>query len=346
MSGMDTLADDPRARVRTVVGREFGVRLVELEPVTGGLDHGARVWFATDASGGGWSVKASERDGRFGLALAAALGDEGITGIAAPRRAGDGRPWAEDSGSLVSLAPWIVGDDAVDSGEDALSWEEFGAVLRSVHDADPPAGATPTRRGIRRVHRPPAALLAEVDERVAIDEHPVWREHRDRLHALARAERRLKRSRVPTSRVPVHGDPHPGNVVIDENGRPWLIDFDDATVAPREVDLLLVELGVIFARPITELQRRAFRAGYGETLIDDERIARFGCVRAIEDVATTVLRTVDAPEEAQHELLDGQLGPHGLVSLVETALDRLGHSSPPHPQHSQHSQHLQQKDRS
>jgi spectinomycin phosphotransferase len=321
MGGMDTI-DERSAWVRTVVERDFGVRLVDFLPIIGGLDHGAQVWFATDDAGAPWSVKASRRDGRFGLTLASALGDARAPGIAAPTRARDGRPWTEDSGLLVSLAPWIVGDDAVDSGEDALPWEEFGAVLRGVHDSAPPAGTVPPRRGIRRAQRPPAALLAEVDEHLTP-------ELRDRLHALARAERRLKRSRLPTARVPVHGDPHPGNVVIDAHGSPWLIDFDEATVAPREVDLLLVELGVIFARPITDAQRRAFRAGYGETLIDDERIARFGCVRAVEDVAATVLRSL-AParttteEEERRALLEGQLGQHGLVSLVETALDRLG----------------------
>ncbi|NQX05077.1 aminoglycoside phosphotransferase family protein [Rathayibacter sp. VKM Ac-2856] len=314
---MDTI-DERSDRAQSVVRRDFGVELVALEPVIGGLDHGAQVWFATDDAGAPWSVKASRRDGRFGLALASALGDAQRNGVAAPHRARDGRPWTEDSGLLVSLAPWIVGEDAVDAGEDALPWEEFGAVLRGVHDSAPPADAVPPRRGIRRAQRPPAELLAEIDQHL----DP---ELRDRLHALARAERRLKRARTPAARVPVHGDPHPGNVVIDEHGSPWLIDFDEATVAPREVDLLLIELGVIFARPITDAQRRAFRAGYGETLIDDERIARFGCVRAVEDVTSTVLRSLDpAQEEEQRELLAGQIGPHGLVSLVETALDRLG----------------------
>ncbi|QHC57493.1 aminoglycoside phosphotransferase family protein [Rathayibacter sp. VKM Ac-2760] len=314
---MDTI-DERSAWARSVVERDFGVRLVDFLPIIGGLDHGAQVWFATDDTGAPWSLKASQRDGRFGLALAAALGDAQVTGIAAPHRARDGRPWTEDSGLLLSLAPWIVGDDAVDSGEDALSWSEFGAVLRAVHDSEPPAGAVPPRRGIRRAQRPPAELLAEVDEHLAPDT-------RDRLHALARAERRLKRTRTPTARVPVHGDPHPGNVVIDGQRHPWLIDFDEAAIAPREVDLHLVELGVIYSRPITDAQRRAFRAGYGESLIDDERIIRFGCVRAIEDAASTVLRALDpAQQEQHHELLAGQLGPHGLVSLVETALDRLG----------------------
>lgn len=220
-----------------------------------------------------------------------------------------------------------------------------------MHDAEPPTLAPPVRRGIRRVRRPLADLLAETDER--IDAQPesrprltaLWRANRSRLDALADAERRLKRARTPTSRVPLHGDPHPGNVVIDESGRPWLIDFDEATVAPREADLLLIELGVIYSRPISDVQRSAFRAGYGEALIDDERIVRFGCVRAVEDVAATVALALADPEPEEREaapvpasrlgraasalpvptpldLLAGQLGPHGLVSLVETALRR------------------------
>ncbi|PPH81781.1 hypothetical protein C5C82_16285 [Rathayibacter sp. AY1D5] len=350
MSGMDTI-EEAGAWARDLVRREFGIGLVDLEPVVGGLDHGARVWCAADGSGALWSVKASARDGRFGLALSASLGESGVPGVAAPHRASDGRPWAEDRGLRVSVAPWILGEDAVDSGEDALDWEGFGAVLRSVHDAEPPTLAPPVRRGIRRVRRPLADLLAETDER--IDAQPesrplltaLWRGNRSRLDALAGAERRLKRARTPTSRVPLHGDPHPGNVVIDESGRPWLIDFDEATVAPREADLLLIELGVIYSRPISDVQRSAFRAGYGEALIDDERIVRFGCVRAVEDVAATVALALADPEPEEREaasvpasrlgraalalpvptpldLLVGQLGPHGLVSLVETALRR------------------------
>ena len=318
------------AAVDEQVRRRFGVAIARLEPVTGGLDDRARVWCATDDSGALWSVKATRRDGRFGLSLAASLADAGVPGVIAPLRADDGRPWTEDDGVLVSVAPWILGEDAVDSGPDALSWEGLGVVLRAVHDSEPPAGA-PVRRGIRRADAPPLARLADLDERMhAVQDHAVarlWRAHRPRLEALARAERRLKRERTPTTRVPLHGDPHPGNVVIGVDGRPWLIDFDEATVAPREVDLLLIELGVIFSQPISDEQRRAFRSGYGATAIDDSRIARFGCVRAIEDAAATAHAALDSedPGEARESLesLEGQLGPHGLVSLVETALDRL-----------------------
>ncbi|PPG56036.1 hypothetical protein C5C69_16480, partial [Rathayibacter sp. AY1C7] len=202
---MDTI-EEAGAWARALVRREFGVGLVDLEPVVGGLDHGARVWCAADGSGALWSVKASARDGRFGLALSASLGEAGVPGVAAPHRASDGRPWVEDRGLRVSVAPWILGEDAVDSGEDALDWEGFGAVLRSVHDAEPPTLAPPVRRGIRRVRRPLADLLAETDERIDAQPEPrprltaLWRANRSRLDALAGSERRLKRARTPTSR--------------------------------------------------------------------------------------------------------------------------------------------------
>jgi len=326
MTGMSILEAAVDDRVR----RKFGVPITALEPVTGGLDDRARVWCAVDDSGALWSVKASRRDGRFGLSLAASLADAGVPGVIAPLRAADGSPWSEDDGVLVSVAPWILGEDAVDSGPDALSWEGLGVVLRAVHDSAPPAG-TPVRRGIRRAGAPPTARLETLDERMrdAPDDETtrLWRAHRPRLEALARAERRLKRERTPTARVPLHGDPHPGNVVIGTDGRPWLIDFDEATVAPREVDLLLIELGVIFSQPITDEQRSSFRSGYGEAALDDARIARFGCVRAIEDATATARAALDseAPTDRRElvESLEGQLGPHGLVSLVEHALDRL-----------------------
>ena len=57
MGGMDTI-DERSAWVRTVVERDFGVRLVDFLPIIGGLDHGAQVWFATDVAGAPWSVKA------------------------------------------------------------------------------------------------------------------------------------------------------------------------------------------------------------------------------------------------------------------------------------------------
>jgi spectinomycin phosphotransferase len=326
----------------------FGVRVVGMEAVEGGLDPSAALWRATDSAGDEWTIKVTRRDVRFGLLVADAVAGGNTPGIAVPRRGPDGLPWVEHNGSILSMAPWIPGLDATDSATSPSHWEEFGRTLRRVHDHRMPAAARPGRRGIRRTGKSPRKLLAEIDllfsgrfpsgeapdgdaggGSAADDWEALWLANRHRVVSLVRLERRLKGRRGATERVPVHGDPHIGNLIIDEAGQSWLIDFDEASIAPREVDLMLVELGVIFSAPITDVQRRSFRAGYGDDfVIDEDRILRFGCVRAVEDIAATVRLLVDADPVSRGVpggvgraeaagTLASLFGPAGLMALVE-----------------------------
>jgi len=316
---------------------EWGLDVVDELLVVGGLDPDAAVWQVRDRSGDEWAVKATRRDCRFGLALAAALGPDSGVVAPLPTRAGD--HWAEHDGLLVSVAPWILGDDAAEDGRglDLHQWAELGAVVRRVHDQPPPSSVAPLRAGVKRTGRRARVRLRDLDARFvgagrAAGADPelaeLWHRHRDRLRQLETTALHLKEARGETTRVSCHGDPHLGNVVVDPAGRPWLIDLDEATVAPREVDLVLVELGVLPGLPVEPEHRTAFRAGYGDDVqLDDDRITRFGCVRALEDV-TAVFSALEGAHSAQRDAdlvgvragLDDLLGPRGLVSLVEERL--------------------------
>lgn len=322
--------------VAPVVRSQFDVPIVSLAPVIGGWDEDAAVWDGLDENGRRWAVKTSRRDITFGLAVASSLAEEGTLGIVAPLRACDGRPWAESGGAIVTVAPWVDGLDASDLGTEDVDWERFGGTLRAIHDHPAPPRPRPVRRGIRRSRRSMAALIDGLDRRFDVDTisapgvdalRATWRSARGRVDALAAAERLLKRRRTAVSRVTLHGDPHLGNVVLDSAGGPWLIDFDESTVAPREVDLMLIELGVLFSLPISDEQRCRFRAGYGsDAPVDEERLARFGAVRAIEDLVWTLHRALDDDPRAPagyDETLDGMLGPAGQMAAVERALERL-----------------------
>jgi spectinomycin phosphotransferase len=304
--------------IEVLVRRDFGVDVASVVDLEGGLDPEARLWRAMDADGGDWVVKATRRDVRFGLLLTDSLAARGLAGVGGPRRGPTGLPWTESDGMLVSIVPWIPGADAVTTATSLHQWRELGQTLRAVHDHPAPTAVRAERRGIRRSRESPRELVAAVDERLADGAvADSWRENRPRIENLLRLERRLKSERSTAQRVAVHGDPHLGNVIVDESGHPWLIDFDQAAVAPREVDLMLVELGVNFRRPIDDSQREAFRAGYGETAIDDERILRFGCVRAVEDLAATMHDLLDADSLDSRDMLAGLVGPWGLMALVE-----------------------------
>ena len=324
------LPDEVLAAVRD----GFGIRPVATQPITGGLS-GSRVWQVRDDTAELWTVKTGPASTRFGLQLMADAAASGLPGLLAPRSTSIGRPWVRLEDRVVSVMPWIVGADAFVVGLGAEQWRALGAALGTVHASAAPVAPRPARRGIRRIGRSGMIQLACVDEVIARQYgRPsdlergylarIWSEHRRRIDRLARVDRRLKAERMPAARVPCHGDPHIGNVVLDEAGQPWLIDFDDATIAPREVDLVLIELGVIFSQPITDADRRAFYDGYGPIDLDQDRITRFGCVRAIEDVCTTMIELAETadPERtrALSAVLDGILGQQGLVALVEARL--------------------------
>ncbi|MET4053572.1 spectinomycin phosphotransferase [Frigoribacterium sp. PvP054] len=312
----------------------WGLTQVEHLLVDGGLDPDAAVWQVRDRPGDLWAVKATRRDCRFGLALAASLGLD--VGVVAPLPTTSGGLWVEHQGSIVSVSPWIFGDDAAEDGRglDDAQWTELGAVVRRVHDQAPPSDVAPLRRGVKRTGRRARVLLRDLDHRfVGRPDDPLaelWRRHRGRLDRLERVALELKGSRTDASRVSCHGDPHLGNVVVDTAGRPWLIDLDEATVAPREVDLVLVELGVLPGLPVTEADRTAFRLGYGDDVrLDEDRLVRFGCVRALEDVTAT-FSALEGAHSPQHGSdaggvqagLEALLGPSGLMSLVEGRLTR------------------------
>lgn len=337
---------------------DFGVRIVALEPVVGGLDPAAAVWSATDDDDTTWAVKWTRRDNRFGLLLAAGLTRDGVTGVPEQLTTVSGLPWSERADGRLSVSRWVIGREAFETGLDPDEWQALGRLLRRVHaeppstvpgvgafpgvdiDVDIDAAAAAARRGIRRAGERLRRRLTRIDDAVALIEagegpsDPAvsrlvceWPEIRRRIDDLRRAARSLKSARRPSGRVSCHGDPHLGNVLVDADGQPWLIDFDDAVFAPREVDLMLIELGVLFALPVSDLDREAFHRGYGDETLDQDRIVRFGCIRAVEDLANAALELLaghPGSDTADSEaLIAGILSDAGLAGRVERRLEQI-----------------------
>jgi spectinomycin phosphotransferase len=81
-------------------------------------------------------------------------------------------------------------------------------------------------------------------------------------------------------RVMCHADIHPWNVLITPEGGIALIDWDDAKLAPRERDLMLIDM-MAGAEPET---LEAFRRGYGPFAPDPVLIAFYQHERLIQDL--------------------------------------------------------------
>lgn len=317
---------------RRWLARDFGIVVAALAETEGGADPAAVVWRVVDGDGVVWAAKWTTRRTRTGTRLVAAITAGGADGVPAARSTTDGATRSRRRGGRLSVTRWSDGQDAATVGLDLDGWHRYGRLLATVHahegqERDRRRGA---RRGIRRRSRPYRAQLRALDT-MAADPAPTgddvrrvvldaWREARPRIAVLSRGARLASGS--DPARVPCHGDPHLGNVLVGADGGLQLIDWDEAVVAPRELDLHLVEFSVLF-RPAAPAELDAFRAGYGPVDVDETLLVRFASVRALEDLtssAEAALSGSDAERAEGLRVFLGVLSPLGSASLVEPRL--------------------------
>ncbi|MBA3524488.1 MAG: aminoglycoside phosphotransferase family protein, partial [Geodermatophilaceae bacterium] len=321
------------------IGAEFGVSIRELGPVPGGYDVDAAVYRAMDGSGVEWAVKLS-RTGRLGgLVLTQRLARDGVLGITGPLPARDGEPFAVFEDAWLSVTPWVRGRAATSAGMDKDRWRRLGALIADVH------AMTPTEAEAARIpgedYRTSALnTLADLDTRLG-DADPedrllaklcrTWWSARDSIDVICTGTRDLGDllRAAPSPGVVGHGDPHLGNVQIDDDGGLWLLDWDEAALAPPERDLMFVLGGVLLAWPAPAQLRTWFAAGYGPVVVDPVRLAYFRCERAVEDVLGLAEMVLDAAPDptAMAEVLGhflGALSPSGIATAALASLREIG----------------------
>jgi aminoglycoside phosphotransferase (APT) family kinase protein len=135
----------------------------------------------------------------------------------------DGYPWP------WSIVPWFdgrVAASAMQVERDAIA-RDLAAALRALHVPAPSDAPFNPVRGVPLADRE-AAVAARSDG----------------MPALERARREGLAAPVwPHAPVWVHGDVHPGNVVLDDSGIQALIDFGDMCAGDPACDLAIAWLG-------------------------------------------------------------------------------------------------------
>ena len=312
-------------RLRDVVLAAYAVDLVVLEPVAAGADASARTWRGSDASGAGWAVRETTGAGSAGPAVAAAVGADGVP---VPRRTFDGGLVVDADGARVTVVPWVEGRSALEADPSPGQWAAFGRLLAAVHATDPATvGVELPRDGhdgadvAGLVAAADAARVGVVD-RIGYEAAEIWVTARARVEAVLDGVRRTGADGARDLLL-CHGDPHRGNLVLDDDGEHlWLLDWDDAVLSWRERDLLMVVGGLPGFSTVSPEQLRWFEEGYGPLDVDPVRLAHHRGVRALEDVG---LFTSDALDRSRTDderawaldLVRAHLRPDGILALAE-----------------------------
>lgn len=316
---------------------EFALELSRVDEVPHGADLRARLWRGATGDGARYAVKVSGGGTPAGLTVTAYLAERGVPGIAAPVRTPDGRRYAERDGYRLSVVPWVSDWRALDGPMTEAHWRAYGELLAAVHavpvtdelerllpgggDAYPSIVAATRDVGGRLRDQ------ADHDDPLVAELAAVWSAHADRVSTVLAGVERLAGDRAGPV-VVCHGDPHLGNLLLGPDGQVWLIDWDDAVLAPRECDLMFVVGGVLAFAPITPEQQRAALAGYGAVDIDAVRLAWFLAVRALDDLSDWTRQALDptaSPDDraTAARIVRGLVSPVGLVTLADVALRDL-----------------------
>ncbi|SDT51135.1 phosphotransferase [Jiangella sp. DSM 45060] len=126
---------------------------------------------------------------------------------------------------------------------------------------------------------------------------------------------------TPSPDTPAADTPGPDTLGADAGADVWLIDWDDATLAPPERDLMFVVGGLPGYAPVGERELGWFAAGYGPVDVDADRLAYYRAVRALGDLTEFAAELLDpsgdrAGREFALSVVRAELAGAGLAGLA------------------------------
>jgi spectinomycin phosphotransferase len=294
------MREDPgldESKISACLESHYGLRVASVAFLPVGHDLNAASYEVVSREGEMYFLKVrfGPVDGS-GLLVPRALIDLGVRNILAPLQRRSSELWCPLDGYPgygVVLYPFVCGESAMVAGLSDDQWLEFGSTLRAVHDS----GLGERLQGrlpVETFSLPSAALVrrmlalvtsAEFEGPAARRFAAFWRENAERIRrVLARAEPLGESLRSRSFELVLcHADIHAANILVGEDGRIWLGDWDRPLVAPRERDLLFV-VGSRIARPVEPREEALFFEGYGPVEIDPDALIYYRYERIVEDL--------------------------------------------------------------
>lgn len=272
----------------------FGVPVRHAAFLPLGADANAAVYCLTTADQQDYFLKLRRGANEISITLPRFLSEQGIHEVIPPIQTAAGTLCTSLSEYRATLFPFVEGQDATDLPLTDAQWRQFGAALKKVHTAVLPpslAAAIPTETYIPKFRALVTEFMQQLAERpftepVAQKLVTFLHDKRDVVAQLVERTEQLaavvQERQLPN--VLCHSDIHAWNLLINQEGALYLVDWDEPILAPKERDLMFIGagLGGIWH---TRRELALFYEGYGRTEVDQDALAYYRCERIIQDIA-------------------------------------------------------------
>jgi spectinomycin phosphotransferase len=287
--------DIPDEKIVSVLLENYSIPVTGVDFLPLGLDSSA--WaYRVDAKIGAYFLKLrKEIPNPAGILIPRFLKEQGIGQVMAPLSTKDGAARASADDFFFIVYPFITGERVMDVGMSDVHWAEFGSVLKQLHTTKP---SSELSSQIKRETFIPKqlefakALHTQVKTREYNDPFQkelaeFWLENYGKLSTiLQRTEFLAKKMRETNLEfVLCHADIHTGNVLLTEDNKLFIVDWDETMLAPKERDLLFI-IGSIFNDTSDGRWEQLFFEGYGETEIDTLALAYYRYDWCVEDIGS------------------------------------------------------------
>ncbi len=268
---------------------------------------------------------------RAAVAVPKYLSDLGIEQIIPPLPTQSGGLWASLGLFKLILYPYVEGRNGFDRNLSDQQWIEFGAALKRFHSAELPSAITsgiPPEEFSPRWRDTVRKFMARIQvetftEPVAAEMATFLKTKAAETRALVGRAERLARllKEQPPDFILCHADIHAWNLLIDEQGAFFMVDWDTLIFAPKERDLMFVGGGLGGGGHSPQAEESLFYQGYGPTRIDPTALAYYRYERIIEDIAVfceqIFLSDAGGEDRKQAlEYLESIFLPNGLLEMA------------------------------
>ncbi|WP_115704211.1 phosphotransferase enzyme family protein [Legionella sainthelensi] len=222
------------------------------------------------------------------------LADLGFKQVIPPLTTKEGQFWTSLASFKAVIYPYVEGRNSVEVNLSDTQWIELGATMKKFHSADIPRAITSS------VHRETFSskwrqtvktFLRRIEEEVfeesiaSIMASFLKSKRKEILELLMCAEHLAHMlQKQPLEYVLCHADIHGWNLLIDEEGALYVVDWDTLLFAPKERDLMFIGSGLGDSKRMPTEDEALFYQGYGPSNINYDALAYYRCERIIEDI--------------------------------------------------------------